>query len=94
MSTGEIVAVGTGALLLGGAVLFVMHRQNEAALQAAAASQAAAARAAAGAKNSDFDIGAALVNLGGAALDKALGYVLGGPAGANAQVAKAAALQV
>lgn len=83
MTTGEIVAVGAAFTVLGGGVLFILHRQNAAALQAQAAAQAAAARAATSAK-SDFDLGALLVNLGGSIVDKAVPYILGGPAGVAA----------
>lgn len=94
MSTGEIVAVGGAVVVLGGGILFILHRQNEAALQAAASAEAAAARAAKGAKANDFDLGKSLVDLGGKILDKALGYTLGGAAGVAADQARQDALLV
>lgn len=78
MSTGEIVAVAVGVTALAGTVLFVMHRQNQAALQAQVTAQAAAARAAASAKHNDFDLGKVLTDLGGSLLDKGLAYYTGG----------------
>ena len=94
MSTGEIVAVGAAFVVLGGGVLFIVHRQNAAALQTQQSQAAAAARAAQGAKHNDFDLGAALTNLGGAALDKAIGFIIGGPQGAAASEARGSALLV
>jgi hypothetical protein len=95
VTTGEIVAVGAAVTVLGGGVLFILHRQNQAALQTAASASAAAARAAKDVKSgNDFDLGRALVDLGGLALDKALAYALGGAKGANDSEARGSALQV
>jgi hypothetical protein len=94
VTTGEIVGIGAAVVVLGGGVLFIMHRQNAAALQTAAAVNAAAARAAKNAKGSDFDLGRALVDMGGSLLDKALPYIFGGPAGAAAASASSSAWQV
>ncbi len=95
MTTGEIVAVGGAVVVLGGGILFVLHRQNQAALQTAAAESAAAARAARSAKQgSDFDLGAIIVDLGGLLIDKALSYNNGGPSGVAADQAKQDAYQV
>jgi hypothetical protein len=93
VTTGEIVAVGAAVTILGGGVLFVLHRQNAAALQAQAAAQAAAARAATSAKT-DFDLGGLLVKLGGSVVDKAIPYIFGGPAGVAAAEAANTALRV
>ncbi len=59
-----------------------------------AAGETAAARAAASAKSNDFDLGKAIVDLGGALLDKAVPYIFGGAAGVAADQAKQAAFQV
>lgn len=94
MTTGEIVAVGGAVVVLGGGLLFVLHRQNQAALAASAAAEAAASRAAKSAKSNDYDLGKSLVDLGGKLLDKALAYTIGGPAGVAADEARSDALLV
>jgi uncharacterized protein (UPF0333 family) len=78
VSTGGIVAIGAGVVALGGTVLFVMHRQSQAALQAQAAAAAAANRAAQSAKHDDFSLGNLLTVLGGKAIDAAAAYYSGG----------------
>ena len=95
MSTGQIVAVGATVVVVGGAVLYFVNKQQAASAAAAqaAAAQSAAARAAASAKN-DFDIGRTLTDLGGHLIDKALGYAVGGPAGALAADAASSAVMV
>lgn len=93
MSTSAIVGVGAAVVILGGGVLFVLHRQNAAALQAQAAREAAAARAVNEAKT-DNDLGRLLVNLGGSIVDKAIPYIFGGPAGVAASEAANKALFV
>lgn len=93
MSTGAILGVGGAVVLLGGGVLFILHRQNSAALQAQAGQQAAAARAAVSAKT-DNDLGSLLVRLGGYAVDKAVPYIFGGPAGVAAAEAASSAVRV
>jgi hypothetical protein len=86
--------VGVAVVALGGGMIFILHRQNEAALQAQASASAAAARAAASAKSNDFDLGKALVDLGGSLLDKAIVYAVGGAAGVAADQARQTAFQV
>jgi hypothetical protein len=94
VSTGEIVAVTVGAVALTGTIIFVLNRQNQAAVQAQAAAAAAAARAAAGARHNDFDLGKALTDLGGALLDKGIAYFAGGAPAVLASQAQSKAVMV
>lgn len=88
MSTGAIVGIGAGVVVIGGVVFLLVHKQNAAAVAVANAEAVAASRAASQAKGGAGDLGDALARLGGRLLGMGAEYLTKGAAGFAASQAQ------